>query len=520
MNRGSSALVALIVLLSSGCATVVAGSPTAVGKGGGGEGGQQQPTVPEGPPDRDLRAVTAALRELDACKLFDKSRSEGVKVTAVPTGPHSCLLYPGDDHILNDGMRLEVGADSDQLARFSARPVTIGGFKGYWTHDGDGGESCRVTLPVSHTRAIEMTYRLDGEEDVCDIVLDYAEGTVALLQKPDALKVDPKKRTLASWDGCFLLATVLGDDKLRYEPEGTYDPLSGCYAASVDGSSQDTFKLEVQYDKWDPLGEEKTTVAGKDAAFMDYDTSCAVEWNHGPSGVGDEWFVATAMKLDAPTCEKAKELAEAAEKLIADGAFDKGAKPQRPLLYKPDESDTGTLGACANFAQGADGDCEPFRPDTQLPTGTDALLAAGSSNRHTQCAVFKDAVAEVYGTEFEPITWGAHCLFVEPTGALMITVNVDAENAPAPYGSDPNLYSDRKTTEVEGKAAVTFYNSGKTSYDVYVSPYNDISRAGNVHIGVEAWPARGVGGGTPEVDPAKLTAADEVIAKVVKQYFT
>jgi hypothetical protein len=58
------------------------------------------------PKDRDLQAVTVALRKIDACALFDLSlvpRDKAPKAAAIATGPHSCILKPDPGDPSSDG---------------------------------------------------------------------------------------------------------------------------------------------------------------------------------------------------------------------------------------------------------------------------------------------------------------------------------------------------------------------------------------------------------------------------------
>lgn len=83
-----------------------------------------------------------------------------------------------------------------------------------------------------------------------------------------------------------------------------------------------------------------------------------------------------------------------------------------------------------------------------VPTDPDDIMAAASTNRHVQCAVFKEAALAKFGTRFAPIAWGQHCYFVDREHTVEINVNVDLENEPSDYGGDPTLWTDRGVTEV------------------------------------------------------------------------
>ncbi|WP_020669035.1 hypothetical protein [Amycolatopsis nigrescens] len=521
-------LAAVVAVLgTAGCATAISGTAQPAGAGSG-----EQSAIPK-LPDRDMQAVTVALRKLDACQLLDLgvAQRRGVaEANTVPTGPHSCLLSPDPEYSpATDGIEIEVGTHTEQFDRYRGEIATVGGMKAYqYQDDSESHHGCRLVLPVSFTRGITLSYDAYDDVDACPVLKEYAEGTVAKLQNPDALTVDNTKRPFSAWDGCFFMAQLLGPEaeKHTYEPEGTKDEFSGCRAQPkrVEGqppSAQQSPELEAHYDKWDPSSSDVARdVAGKPGIVNDYRSNCKLSWNHGDSGAGNEWFGSLVFELTAANCDIAAQLAEKVVATAGQAPSDADAKPQRPLLYKADENDSGALGACVDFgATGGQSDCEPFKEGTPVPKGTDELLAASDENRHVQCAVFKDTVLAVYGPSFQPITWGAHCFFVEPTHTMLLTVNVDGENAPGEYGNRPDLYVERQVVQVAGKQTVSFYDTGKKAYDLYVSPYNDLNRRGNVHIQAETLTGRGVERIEPQPDPAKLKLADQVITQVVQKYF-
>jgi hypothetical protein len=155
-----------------------------------------------------------------------------------------------------------------------------------------------------------------------------------------------------------------------------------------------------------------------------------------------------------------------------------------------------------------------------VPHGTDKIMEAAAANRHVQCAVFDQAVTSLFGSSFHALTWGEHCFFVEPTHTLQLRVNVDNENPPSDYGTKSDLWTDRQETTIAGKPAITFWDTHKKAFDIYSSPYNDLTRNGNVHIYVEARQGRGDGARKDiKLDPAKAETAKQVIEQVTQKYF-
>ena len=351
------------------------------------------------PKDRDPEAVEAALRQLDPCKLHDLevARQRGrTEAETIPEGQRECILTPGPDYdqMSNPGIHVRVGVKSDHLMRYGAIPATIGGAKTYESSEvSDLTSSCRVVIPVSFERAIELEYRVYEKAELCPTVRLYAEGTVAKLKNPDAVSVA--------------------------------DPQGG------------------------------------------------------------------------------------------------GVAPQRPLLYGPNDNDTGAVGACVDFgATGGLADCEPYH-DVPLPTKLDEILAAAGDNRNVQCAVFKEAVERVFGTDFSPITWAAHCYFVDPTHVFDINVNVDPNNRPSDYGRG-DLYAGREETEIAGMAAVTFWTSGRGEFEIYLSPHDDLGSSGNLHIRIGAQGGRGdeITDLDQTITAEQAEQAREVMTQVVEEYFS
>ncbi len=195
-------------------------------------------------------------------------------------------------------------------------------------------------------------------------------------------------------------------------------------------------------------------------------------------------------------------------------------EPQRPLLYGADENDTGAVGDCVDLpVSGGLKDCEPYH-EVRVPPKPDDIMAAPSINQNVQCAVFEDAVQNVFGKDFSPVTWGEHCFFVDPTHVIDIRVNVDAGNRPSDYGRG-RLYSDREETEVAGLPAVTFWNERKSEFDIYLSPNDNLDQAGNLHIALNAHGGRGTLASSLDatVTQEQITQATEVMTQVVDAYF-
>jgi hypothetical protein len=521
-----TAVLAAVVLAS--CTTTIDGTPVPA-QGSGAQPAGEPPKQPR-PPDRDAQAVTVALRQLDPCAIFDLDAAKAAgnpNAALLPMGPHACMLSPTANYNpATHGVEVKVGDGANQLFRDLGAPVTISGAKAYEYRDDAISKRCELLVPVSFTRAVTFEYDSYDDVDTCQVLRPVVEAAVAKLANPDALTVDPAKRPGAAWDGCFLLAEALGQDaqNYTYQPGGVRDPFSGCETSKkTDQNAKPDFsttpELEVAYDQAPAAPTESRQIGGKVAEVRGYPNSCALIWNQADSQTGNQWFAALVVKLTAATCDTAAQLAEQVVHLFDQAPSDASAPPQRPLLYQPQDNDNPGPGACADFgALGAGPDCEPYH-EVVVPHGTDQIMQAAAANRNITCAVFLDAIKTHFGPSFNALTWGAHCFFVEPTHALQITVNVNPDDPPSDYGNDPDLWTDRQETQIGGKPAIIFWDVNRKDFDIYSSPYNDLTRNGNLHIQVSAHQGRGAPNDDAKLDPAKADTAKQAIADVLQKYF-
>ncbi|HKS48013.1 MAG TPA: hypothetical protein VJT49_23455 [Amycolatopsis sp.] len=449
---------------------------------------------------------------------YAKSRRNPDAV-AIPSGPHACALltdpkwtpaYPGESRI-----SLAVGVENGSDHRFLQKPVVVGGAKAYEI-SGESGRDCVLDLPVSHTFSIELRMDRSSGTNACEFVEDYGARAVAKLANPDTFSVDTAKRPFSAWDGCAFVAKLFGQNLTGYTlaPDGTEDPFSGCRATSRE---QTRAGLKAGYDKWRPnRGDRLTRIGDKDAIVRD-GGNCDVLWHQGPSGSANEWFGSLIFDLVAEDCATATRLAAEAIQLAGQAPESGAVQPQRPLLYGPDENDTGKVGACVDLINS---DCSPYRGGITVPPTFEAAANASRVNQAVQCEAFQEAVKAAYGETLAPVTWGTHCMFVEPTHTLLVYVDIDGQNRPAEYGTGSSNWIDRQVKQVGGKQAVTFRTADGAEYDVYYSPYNEISRRGNLHLHLQAYPPRGVRyENAVPLDPVRTELAERVVALVDRKYF-
>jgi hypothetical protein len=521
--RGVAAAVAALTL--AGCANAIEGQAEPI------LGAQSKV---QGPPDRDGDAVLNALRLLDACALLDGPAlaAAGLPGNArpFPVGPHACSF--STDLILGDTIDVMVGAKTSFAAKYRALPITVAGAKAYLDDMALGGHpECSVDIPVSFFMSVEIRDKpgYQSKTNSCDQAKAAAAGVIGKLGNPDAVAM-PASRPLGNWDGCSLLTTALPDldaKKVKLDMDSARSPYDSCSASQDDGKGTSTSlgQVEVKYDS-DPLAGANRTprqVGDKTANVSDMSTNCYVEWGLGPSGSPDKLYGTVVIEVKLKGCDAATALAVKIQKALA-GAAPNNDKPQRPLLYKPDEPDTAAVGACIDFSQN-DGYCAPYQP-FKLPASFAEWFPSTDAQPAIGCAIAVDAVKEVFGDAFKPVVWGQHCFFVEPTHALTITIDVATQYAPAKYGARPDLYSNVQTMTVSGKQAKAFTNTIHTTkpghpaydeYDVYVSPRNDINQPGMIAGLAQASTPRG-SNQDAVADVSKLHELDKVMAKIIAQY--
>lgn len=493
----------------------------------------EAPGVPEEtrtprPKDHDPAAIAAALGRLDPCQLLDLEVARQRQVpnaVAIPTGPHACVLVPSPDFWpLDLGLQLVVGRFSDQFSRYRAAPVVLGGAKAYeYSSQSEAGSECHVVIPVSFVRAIEFSYLQYGNIELCSTVRQYADAAVTKLRDRDAIASRDTTRPFAAWDASALLEKLLGETSVdyTYEPDDNPsvgeqdDPLSGCLAKD-EPQDENGPRIEIRYGQQRAPSREARQIGGKAVAIGSGGGLCPAIWDHGPSGSPNPEYTTTIVSLTGTDCDAAATMAVRAITLA--GQRPDGAKPYHPLLFAPDDNDTGSVGACVDYAGGQE-ECEPYQ-EVPMPENPDDIMAAATANRHTQCAVFKNAVLARFGKQFAPVTWAAHCFFVDPEHTVEINVNVDPINPPSDYGVDPSLWTPPEENEIAGKEAVTFWTTDKNTFEIYLSPHDDVDQRGNLHIRVRMIGGRGKEiEVSPKLPEDRADLANEVMAEVVETYF-
>ncbi|MFC4950551.1 hypothetical protein ACFPFQ_44600 [Pseudonocardia sp. GCM10023141] len=513
--------VLLVAATTAGCTVAVSGQAKAP------RGAAPLPVT--GPPDRDPAAVLPALRQIDPCGLLDLDHARAQFEPGsgyLPRGPHGCAITPVPTQRYSPEfspyLEVEIGVKSDRFARLRFKPVTLAGARGYESLDPNDSKGCEFQLPVSQRYAISLKGTAGGGQP-CDVLRPYAEFAAKALQSPDALPANA--RAYGKWDGCFLVAATLGEagKDYDYEPNGIYDEFSGC-STSLRDSADSGPRMNLRYDVALTAKETTGTLAGHPVERTTGTKYCSYKWVQGSSGVDNKWVGAAVIQMTGNDCETVEKSAAQVMAQIEQAPPASTVALQRPLLYGPDDNDTGALGACADFsASNAGDDCTPYDGKLVVSGTPQDILTAGDKDRNMQCAVFQDALKAHLGADLTPISWGAHCFFVQPSHALQVQVNLSASFPAGDYGKNNGPDAEQQTTEFGGKPAITFYGGQRSSYDIYLSPAGDLAAKGHLHIRLEPGAVRGApvgGAGRVPVTPEQAAAAGQVMTDVVQRYFT
>ncbi|MCU1679862.1 MAG: hypothetical protein JWQ81_601 [Amycolatopsis sp.] len=517
-------LIALIigVLALSGCTTTISGSASLPG---------QRADHPKAQlwPDRDEPAVTAALRGLDACKLLGGYLQAHAGSAAIPNGPHSCLLSPKADWSpLDPSMTLAVGVKLDHVDRLMQKPVTVDGVKAYLQDASeDDRSSCTINIPTSFRLGVSLSDRVDGQADTCGTVQDVAKSIIAGLRAPDQNALDTSKRPFSAWDGCTFIRGLLGKGRpFDFAPDGLTDPLSGCHAtlsrAQGEYPTSNGVSFSAAYEKWEPIyGGKDAQLGGKQASISTSSLGCQVKWDQGSSGTGNEWLGDLVFELESDNgCDVVQAAVQKAVTLATQAPPVDTTKPSRPLFYTEAEHDDAFTGPCVNFSGATGEDCQPYQ-NVPIPQTLDERMKQPQTDTNVLCAMFNAQVKAAFGPTLEPLTYNQNCYYVQASAGLSLEVEVNSRAAPYLFGRGADLYTGYQVTTIGGKQAVTFSNTEKSDYDIYLSPYNDIHKPGYVHLQVQTSEPRGVlRSKIDPLDATKATLADQVMAKAVEAYFS
>lgn len=223
--------------------------------------------------------------------------------------------------------------------------------------------------------------------------------------------------------------------------------------------------------------------------------------------------------MTAPECPQAEQLAATVMSEL--DATPPPATEQRPLLYRSHEPDTAAVGPCIDDFDGdKPGRCTPYREVT-VPRGDKDIIAAAAADPNVECAVALEPVRAHLGESMTPTTDRSSCRFLEPTHASRVEVNFSDVYVPDHYGTEADLYQNRKKIDVSGHPAIHFESELRgirIDYHIYASPGSDTSAPGFVHTLLSLELPRGAPSGTP-IDTTRAPLLEKIMADLMSTHF-
>lgn len=384
------------------------------------------------PQDRDAAGVTAALNALDPCDLLDPAAARSAlipaELTPVPRGPHRCELEIARG---SDDVNVTIDTPLSARDRFMQEPLILAGHKAYLSRQ---ATMCRLAIPVSFTRAIEVRADLTGPryKQCRQLVTRFGTAAVGALESPHRTNLP-----LSRWESCTLLREALPAGRRSFSHGNFTDGMDRCDAISK-GESTPDYYLDFEYGDDPGLGgaDPVRTIGGHRTRIYS-DPQCNLSWSEGTTGIGKH--NSANVTLVAPDCTQAENAAVRAMDLLS-GPPPATPAPQGPLTYAADQPDVAAAGACVDLP--TYGTCEPYRPVT-APHGGKELLRHIAADPYIRCAVAVDAVRKHLGAEFKPVididpvvvvdgkrVADSRCTFVEPTHSIRFSLDTDEGVAP------------------------------------------------------------------------------------------
>lgn len=263
---------------------------------------------PEPRPDngRDPRAVAAALRSLDSCALAGPA--------GVPVGPHSCAV-PGTS------LRVEVGAYLDPQFKVGREDDTLDGVRIART---PLPKDCIITVLAGADLGIGVT------APTCDAATAAARTVIGALADPDSVALPT-----AQPDSCDLLTRVAGEKLADLSVRYGSAEMGLCQAMRrLSGSEGDgwaaKYSVRIVYGLLGGVSNERAdTLAGRPVTVYETGEDCEYGWKVGPSPATDPNLADRMLRVRAPDCAEAAELAT--DVMAIETAVPKPVAPQRPV---------------------------------------------------------------------------------------------------------------------------------------------------------------------------------------------
>ncbi|OLF04529.1 hypothetical protein BLA60_40270 [Actinophytocola xinjiangensis] len=462
-------------LLLAGCALVLAATGCTATPPPRHE--QEKPPAVALPADRDPRAVLSALRRIDLCAVLDRGATtagiEGHTVRAV--SPFACDLDFAEPRSFPVHLRVDPLPSG---SRVTLPSTVIGGARAYVFSDGP----CDVVLPVTFTVSIEI---MDTGRS-CAEAQPLLAGVVSALGDPDRVTTEPR------WTACEVLSTA------AVGHPSTDLGLDGC--SDVPGKRG----LWFDYPESFPRPKAQRGKAGDRSVWVSTDPSdstCDVSWkpDDGP----------LAIIVRAATCDEALAMVAPVDRVLRQPPPE--ARPQRPLLYGPDEPDSPFAGACAYIdGLGSPEQCAPLTR-VPIPGAGQQLVDLAADDVQVACSLALDPVTEHFGDQMRAVIVMTgdtpFCYLVTPRRQLEIGFTVSRSTV-----ADERRDGAR-TTDIAGHRALVA-DCDVILCSVSVATSTDAEQQGVLSVTIRRGPLRGA-----EVPGDAGDKAQAVLGDIVRKHF-
>jgi len=256
--------------------------------------------------ERDPLAVAAALRLLDPCALVGSA--------GVPVGPHSCAVRETSVHV-------DVGAYLDPQFKEGRDETVLDGVR---VTRSSGAKNCTFTVLAGANLGIGV------DAPTCDAATTAARTVIAAVAAPDSVALPD-----AGPDSCDLLKRVAGDRLTDLSVRYGITEMGLCQAmrrlTGSDGDGWTTqYHVRIAYGRFGALSNEDSgTLEGRAVTIYETSEDCEYTWRVGASPSSDPELADHLLRVRAPDCAEAAELATAV--MATETTLPETVAPQRPI---------------------------------------------------------------------------------------------------------------------------------------------------------------------------------------------
>ncbi|MEJ3656406.1 hypothetical protein WEH80_25890 [Actinomycetes bacterium KLBMP 9759] len=418
MKRRTALLAAVLAaLVTAGCTTSIAGSPTAATSGAGTAG----PSIPEAGADW-------AVSALDPCALLADTP---VDTTGSPfaTKPHNC----GVEYTLPSGEKdrlvVRVGIAFTTADRARSSPTTISGLRAYQIRDTEVDSyrppQCVIDIPISATRSVQLeALSLGGElEAACSNARRAAEPVAAKLADPGRLTRNDAPTSLGRWHACDLLETATG---LYAERDAlgssSADECSAVAETGPDSPNTDIETTTGPAELEQPAADDRLVTLPRGPGLLkSYGTFCTLTFVAEQLPGAPTAYAAQITTLKArgaqDNCGAATDAGTAIQNTLAKPAPAPPAPPTK-LGFAEGQTDDIAPVACGRIGNAASVNCREAQP-VDVPKGARALLALDSKDPATAnvtCTILKTVAESVIGPTDVAAFGDGSCIAADDSG--------------------------------------------------------------------------------------------------------